>query len=217
MQKECEKHTDCRLASQKCHEYQCKAACRVENPCGENALCVSEDHAAKCRCREGYSGDAYRKCLPVDYCKSKPCGPGAACENDGRGSYVCKCPPGTVGDAYSDGCAQPVECRLDDDCPMTARCTTIRSEPKCTDVCQSTSCGPNAVCKAVNHLGVCECIEGYAGNPSDALRGCIPQEVPCRLNNDCPFGTICDGGYCRGKYLIYPKNLDSSWLNGLKI
>ena len=172
------------------------AACRVNNQCGENALCVSETHKAVCFCREGFQGDPLKGCQPIDFCAEKPCGSGASCYNF-RGSFKCLCPPGTVGDAYKEGCKPPVDCLKDTDCPASAFCGEEDNVPKCRDVCEKSQCGLNAECAAANHRAVCTCVGGYEGDPTDRVTGCRPKEVPCQGNSDCPPNTICDGGLCR--------------------
>lgn len=178
------------------------AACRVNNRCGENAVCVSEAHKAVCFCRDGFRGDPLKGCQPINFCADEPCGDGARCYSV-RGSYKCLCPPGTVGDAYTDGCKPPVECLIDTDCPISAFCGKEGNEPKCKDVCAGSECGPNSECNAFSHRAVCSCIEGYEGDATDLVTGCRPQEVPCRANSDCPPSTVCDGGLCRREFPIY--------------
>ncbi|CAG0881855.1 unnamed protein product [Darwinula stevensoni] len=195
--KQCDKNDDCRQSSDVCHEFKCKAACRVQNPCGEGAQCVSENHDAACRCPEGFTGDARVRCRQIDYCAAEPCGLGAECQNARRGTYICRCPEGTVGDPYAEGCEEPVACRKDGDCPLTARCIMVRNRPKCQDVCEGVRCGPNSLCKPVNHAATCTCIDGYTGSGDDLNIGCTPIQVRCNSNQDCSSGTICDGGYCR--------------------
>ena len=175
-------------------------ACRVNNRCGQNALCLSENHKAVCFCRDGFKGDPLRSCQPIDICADDPCGPGARCNNF-RGTFKCLCPPGTVGDAYGDGCNQPPACFINTDCPSSAYCGEENNLPKCRDVCEDfPPCGPNSECEAVNHGPVCTCIDGYEGDATDLVTGCRPQKISCRLNTDCPPSTICDGGLCRRKF-----------------
>lgn len=174
----------------------CAVACRVNNQCGENALCLSEGHKAVCFCRDGFQGDPLRGCQPIDFCRSSPCGAGAKCHNV-PGSYKCLCPPGTVGDAYSDGCKPPVICLVNSDCPDSAFCGEEDNVPKCKDVCERAECGPNAECGAVNHRAVCTCKTSYVGDPNDRVTGCRPYQATCSRNTDCPPQTICDGGRCR--------------------
>ena len=150
-------------------------ACSVNNPCGENALCLSEDYRAVCFCREGFVGDPLTRCKPIDFCRSSPCAGGATCENK-PGSFKCLCPLGTIGDPYELGCQPAVECKVNGDCPSTAVCRTENGEPKCVDVCETTQCGANADCKATNHKAFCVCRQGYDGEPNDVLQGCRPSK-----------------------------------------
>ena len=56
-------------------------------------------------------------------------------------------------------------CRNDEECPQTQACIS-RS---CTNPC--TSCGVNAVCEVKRHRAVCQCPEGFEGNPMIGCRG----------------------------------------------
>lgn len=106
-----------------------------------------------------------------------------------------------MGDPYKDGCKQPVECNVDQDCPKAAKCDTSNGIHKCKDVCQNTQCGPNADCIPVDHEGHCSCRNGYQGNPKDFSVGCTPKPVTCRVTSDCPANTYCYDRFCRRKYI----------------
>ena len=155
-----------------------------------------------CFCRDGYKGDPLTGCKPVDFCSNNPCGPSAKCNNF-RGTFKCLCPPGTVGDAYTEGCKKSVECFIDDDCPNTAYCGEQDNAPKCKPVCNNNECGPNADCRAVNHKAVCKCRQGYEGDAHNTITGCRPKDVTCEFSSQCPPNTICDGGLCRRKFCLF--------------
>ena len=59
------------------------------------------------------------------------------------------------------GAARP-ECEMDSECPDHQFC----SGEKCENLCNTWTCGENAVCKVKNHKGDCECPKGYEGDPS---------------------------------------------------
>ena len=176
-------------------------ACSVDNNCGLNARCESDNHKAVCFCRDGFQGDPLTGCTNINFCADDPCGFGARCSNR-RGTFRCSCPLGTVGNPLDEGCSTPVECLSNTDCPTSAFCGEEHNEPKCKNACEdnASQCGPNAECVADDHMGKCNCRSGYEGEPSNPLIGCRPKVVPCRKNADCPPATICDGGLCRRKY-----------------
>lgn len=66
-----------------------------------------------------------------------------------------------------------------------------------TDVCEGVACGPNAECVATDRQGVCECLLGYEGTPSDSTIGCRPTPVHCLVSADCPHNTYCYQQACR--------------------
>ena len=86
------------------------------------------------------------------------CGSNTQCLNN-----ACSCMPDFQGDPYV-GCRP--ECVLNTDCSRAQAC--IRS--KCRDPCPGI-CGQNAVCSVVNHVPVCTCATGMAGN---AFLSCSP-------------------------------------------
>jgi hypothetical protein len=86
-----------------------------------------------------------------DPCNPSPCGPNAQCNNG-----ICTCFPEYQGDAYR-GCRP--ECVLNSDCPRDKSCR----QNKCYDPCPGT-CGQNAICDTINHIPMCSCPQGMAGN-----------------------------------------------------
>jgi hypothetical protein len=120
-----------------------------------------------------------------DPCYPSPCGPNAQC-NEG----ICTCLPEYQGDPYR-GCRP--ECVLNSDCPRDKAC--IRN--KCTDPCPGT-CGQNAICDVINHIPMCSCPVGMAGN---AFIECRPFKSMyfsshffqlCNLIPFLEFSTRCD-------------------------
>ncbi len=193
---ECAKDSDC-SDDKKCHQQRCKVACVVDNQCGLNTLCFSEQHTAVCKCQPGYDGDARAGCTPIDYCSQKPCAAGATCENT-RGSFKCLCPTGTVGEPYNEGCQQPVECTSNGDCPPSAVCgRDLAGKPKCVNACAGIQCGPNAECQPRDHKGFCVCRQGFEGDAADVRLGCAPEPVFCKAQTQCPTNMYCYNGVCR--------------------
>lgn len=67
--------------------------CIMRRGCGANAVCEAKNHAAICRCRDGYEGDPVSGCQLIDYCiKQNPCHNSAICRNK-FGGATCECPP----------------------------------------------------------------------------------------------------------------------------
>ena len=192
---ECQVDTDC-SNDKKCEGNMCKIVCLMGEPCGENALCSSENHKQDCHCQPGFTGDPKVKCTLIDFCKESPCGPGASCKNS-RGSFRCFCKAGMVGDAFKSGCQKAVECQINDDCPKAAKCVQENGVPKCRDVCENVNCGPNAECQAENHAAFCGCRSGYDGNPKDLVNGCKPIPSPCQTNSDCLADSYCNNRICK--------------------
>lgn len=96
--------------------------------------------------------------IPTDPCNPTPCGPNAICNNG-----ICTCQSEYQGDPYI-GCRP--ECILSNDCPRDKAC--IRN--KCADPCPGT-CGQNAECIVINHIPMCNCLQGFRGN---AFIACNP-------------------------------------------
>lgn len=87
----------------------------------------------------------------IDPCDLNPCGSNARCNNG-----ICTCLPEYQGDPYV-GCRP--ECVTNTDCALDRAC--IRN--KCMDPCPGT-CGQNALCSVYNHIPMCTCPAGMAGN-----------------------------------------------------
>ena len=53
------------------------------------------------------------------------------------------------------------ECVMDSGCPGHQTCL----DQSCKNLCQKTTCGRNAKCKANNHHPTCKCPRGFFGDP----------------------------------------------------
>lgn len=113
-----------------------------------------------------------------DLCYPSPCGPNAQCK-DG----ICSCLAEYNGDPYR-GCRP--ECVMNSECAPQLACI----KNKCRDPCPGL-CGQNADCNVYNHIPVCTCPSGMAGN---AFTQCSPVEIvhinpcspsPCGPNSRC--------------------------------
>ena len=97
----------------------------------------------------------------LDPCDPDPCGPYSQ-KREVNGVCVCSCLQGHVGSPPN---CRP-ECLVSSECSPSLACVSM----KCVDPCPG-SCGPNAICKVVNHNPTCQCPQGFTGDP-DPFRGC---------------------------------------------
>lgn len=161
-----------------------------EESCGENAICISEDHRAVCQCPPGYKGDP----IPDVGCKltssCDECASNAICEHGPNGA-ICKCPPGLTGYPTTTGCFPIGTCpNGDSDCPNTASCINGR----CADKCDK-ACGPNMVCKIENGKANCVCPYKFKFVSNEARDGCVRDTIGCSNDVECDGG-VCYNGQC---------------------
>lgn len=105
---------------------------------------------------------------PVNPCDPSPCGPNSVCQV--RGEFpACSCLEAYIGAPPN---CRP-ECIINPECNPELSCINQR----CRDPCPG-SCGPNALCRVVNHNAVCSCSPGFIGDP---FNGCVPE--PGRILN----------------------------------
>lgn len=88
-------------------------------------------------------------------CVPSPCGPNSICRVVGD-SPACSCLPNYVGRAPQ---CRP-ECVINSECPSTLACINER----CSDPCIG-ACGIHTYCTVLNHRSVCQCENGYTGDP----------------------------------------------------
>lgn len=99
---------------------------------------------------------------PVNPCDPSPCGPNSVCQVRGE-TPACSCLENYIGAPPN---CRP-ECIINPECNSELACIN----KKCRDPCPG-SCGPNALCKVVNHNPVCSCNPGFIGDP---FTGCVPE------------------------------------------
>ena len=58
------------------------------------------------------------------------------------------------------------QCVTDSDCQLDEKCY----QGSCRLACSTVVCGFNAVCVPQFHNGVCQCLTGFAGNPTIACK-----------------------------------------------
>ena len=126
----------------------------------------------------------------ADPCYPSPCGANADC-SDKNGIAVCICRDEYFGNPYS-GCKP--ECVLDSDCPRDKNC----DNNKCKNPCPG-QCGSGAECHVANHIIMCNCPEGYTGDPFSYCRP-VPQTPPPRepqYTNPCVPSPCGQNAQCR--------------------
>ncbi|SPP80067.1 blast:Fibrillin-1, partial [Drosophila guanche] len=164
-----------------------------EESCGENAICLAEDHRAVCQCPPGFRGDPLPEvaCTKQSGCAAGTCHPSAICEVTPEGP-ICKCPPHFVGDPKSAGCRPDGQCPNGDaDCPANTICAGGRCQNPCDN-----ACGSNAECKVVNRKPVCSCPLRFQPISDTAKDGCARSASKCLTDVDCG-GELCFNGQCR--------------------
>src|SRR5690349_11750052 len=88
-------------------------------------------------------------------CVPSPCGPNSQCTANNERA-TCLCIAGMFGAPPN---CHP-ECTINQDCPSNRACFN----QKCADPCVG-SCGFNAICNVQNHQPICNCFDGYEGDP----------------------------------------------------
>lgn len=172
--------------------HTCYNVCDEES-CGENAICIAEDHRAICQCPPGFKGNPIPEagCIPTGGCNSGTCHATAVCELTPSGPS-CRCPPNYVGDPYRSGCRPEGQCPNGDrDCPPNAVC----ADGLCIDPCGS-ACGPNAICKVINRQPVCTCPLKFKPVGEEPRDGCTRSTLKCTSDIDCG-GDVCHNGQCK--------------------
>lgn len=186
---DCPSHQLCNRQTHSCYD-----VCG-EDTCGENAVCLAENHKSQCTCPAGYRPNPIpdQECVPIEGCNPSHCHPTAVCEMSPEGA-ICKCPHNSIGDPYTAGCRLQEEgdCPNGDlDCPINTVCIGSR----CTDPCENT-CGQNSRCNVVDRKAVCSCPNNFmslTGNPQD---GCVRVLVGCNSDVDCNGG-LCQNNQCK--------------------
>lgn len=187
----CLKNEDC-PTDKACNrlDYTCYDVCL--DACGENAICLAENHRYNCKCPPGYRPQpvADIACGVIDLCDPNPCHSSARCSPSG-GTHKCQCPTGMVGDPYTTGCHPKGMCpNGNDDCQLDSVCLNGR----CASPCDG-ACGSNAICNVVNRKPICTCPTNFQPNPTPE-RGCVRVTSSCTSDAQCQNGA-CLAGQCR--------------------
>lgn len=183
----------------------CRPACDFTN-CGPNAVCIVNNHVAKCQCPPGsYVGNPNNAtgcrsvpcvynldCPPsqlcnrlthtcFDVCDEDSCGDNAVCIAEG-GKATCQCPPG-----YKPNPVAEIECT-----PL--------------DTCNPNPCHSTAICESSSFGFQCKCPPGTVGDP--LISGCRPEGICPNGDRDCPNQSVCHLGRCVNpcETIICPSN-----------
>ncbi|CAB0029718.1 unnamed protein product, partial [Trichogramma brassicae] len=177
---ECSSNNDCEnyLA---CVHGSCVNPCD-DVPCGPNAYCEPDKHAAWCRCVIGYTENNNNEC--VSQCDGYVCGEGAQCIVSYDGP-TCKCIEGFMGNPFPGGQCLPDVCSPDVPCHEPNLC--IGGRCKCR--CEGVLCGVGAMCDPQTNK--CVCNPYFIGNP-DYL--CMPPISPPKCKPDCGRNAHCEYG-----------------------
>ena len=194
---ECTKNEDC-PGQLTCQGSRCINPCS-SLPCGDNAVCVPEAHAAWCKCKSGFKEDASGKC--VSECLGMTCGQNAQCIVSQEGP-VCVCHEGMMGNPFPGGSCSPVVCSVRSPCPGRNQ---VCESGRCVDACGGKNCGLNAHCNS--DTKTCVCREGFIGDPQLL---CMPPVGPpacnpgCGTNSHCEYASpnrcVCDKGFAGNPY-----------------
>jgi hypothetical protein len=107
------------------------------------------------------------------------------------GRPACSCIENAIG--------APPNCRPE--CVVNSECSSQYAciNQKCADPCAG-SCGANSECRVANHIPICNCEQGYEGDPFVACRpiAVTDRPVPKDLCNPSPCGSNarCENGVC---------------------
>lgn len=181
---ECVADSDC-PGNRGCISNKCQDPC--PGTCGVNAECITINHAPKCSCLIGFTGDPFRRCnmLPRKY--KTICSDYTRISTSSFFNFmflsaenipinVCSpspCGPNsqcrvTNGQAVcsclpnyngNPPLCKP-ECTINSDCAPDRACIN----QKCFKPCPGP-CGQNTECRVFNHNPICSCKSGFTGDP----------------------------------------------------
>lgn len=169
--------------------HSCHNVCD-KNSCGTNAVCIADNHRTICQCPPGFKPNpvADIECAVVEACNPNPCHPTAVCIDGAKGSPVCQCQSGTVGDPYEAGCIAEGSCLSTKDCPENSICQNHR----CLNPCEN-ACGKNSFCEIIGGEPVCKCVHRFIPSNEGSQEGCVRSTSYCQTSADCNDGNCIDG------------------------
>lgn len=198
---ECQLNADCGQSTA-CVRGKCVDPC--SEFCGKNAMCKVVNYIPICTCPADYSGNPSVECRPLQSnrdterhnstsinsssCDGNVCGPHSHC-NEINGNFNCTCLPGFNGNPPNCRDNGKEECHSNSDC--FGRLACINHE--CKDPCATGICGLNSNCQVIKHTVVCECSEGYDGDP---FVECLAVENKNNTQVHRKLDNACDANPC---------------------
>ncbi|MGM0556473.1 MAG: DUF7107 domain-containing protein [Myxococcota bacterium] len=170
--------------------------CERDSDCADQQICL-QPPGDRNRCVEDCTNDS-SICSETEFCNSRY-EPNPAEED--RGELVCfpdtircaeraDCPGRTICDEETGLCARAEvnhECNFDTDCPVGELCM---QPPVDSNRCVTDCTNDASLCG-----GSEGCVERYL--TGDSTQMCIPTDVYCDQNADCPGTVACAGsGFC---------------------
>lgn len=139
----CSSDLECPV-SQACHNRKCINPCQLQNPCSKLATCRTQNHQPTCQCPVGLTGDPYVECSP---CKS----------------VILLIQTNRLEETKILFLVTAGECKSDSECSDSLTCI----DQYCQDPClyPSDPCGRDAQCHSQQHIAICQCPVGWAGDP----------------------------------------------------
>ena len=175
---------------------KCLTACATIR-CGFNAICVANNHAAKCSCPTTgrYVGNPTgpEGCRSVECLNSNDCPATSACD---VATYQCKAV------CVQNSCGRNAICLAEShkavcSCPA-GFVPNPRPEIECVtaDLCATKQrpCHATATCATSGGRAVCSCPAGTVGDPYGS--GCRANGTCPNGNADCPPEAVCQNGRC---------------------
>ena len=158
----------------------------------------------ECFCWEGYFGSDCQNSCPKSPLTNFVCSaPHGSCDDGVRGTGLCQCKEGWLGDACEISCYCPHSSQK---CASNGTCEcllNIKNYPNC-DICEDGFFGDECqfICHGVTFQKECRCDSQHAG------LGCNIKCDDCNSNGSCREGPQGDGG-CNCFATWYGKNCDS--------
>lgn len=173
---------------------RCVPACASVR-CGPGAVCVANNHAAKCSCPTTglYAGDPAgpHGCKQVECLTNVDCPGAKSCD---RKTYTCQ--PVCV----QNSCGKNAICLAENHMAMCSCPAGYEPNPypevECAkaDLCASQPCHATALCSVSAGRVVCSCPLDRIGDPYKA--GCRANGTCPNGNGDCPSEAVCLDGRC---------------------
>lgn len=218
---ECNDKEDC-SSDRTCVDFKCVDPCSLENICGKNSKCVTEQHLGVCSCPPGTTGNPQLGCVSIQYCGSDQQCPGGSRCNGGVCSAVCTssrdclidqlcidnvCQPTCKTNSscpefqycLNNICTQEVRCKADADCEPDETCIVdSNGRAECRNPCAGrVLCSRNSECIARDHVGSCSCKPGFYEDSKGACR-----KIECNSDNECTKDKFCQDHMCKIACLV---------------